>query len=118
MYGFPTETEDETLGALETVRDLFAEGLVQSAFWHRFALTVHSPIAHDPARFGIEPLPPPSTPPGRRFALNEIPYREPGAPDLDRLGRGLSLATYNYMRGQGLDLPVEFWFREETQTPP
>ncbi len=118
MYGFPTETEDETLGALETVRDLFAEGLVQSAFWHRFALTVHSPIAHDPARFGIEPLPPPPTPPGRRFALNEIPYREPGAPDLDRLGRGLSLATYNYMRGQGLDLPVEFWFREETQTPP
>ena len=118
MYGFPTETEAETLGALETVRDLFAEGLVQSAFWHRFALTVHSPIARDPARFGIEPLPPPPAPPGRRFALNEIPYREKDAPDLDRLGRGLSLATYNYMRGQGLDLPVEFWFREETHNSP
>ena len=117
MYGFPTETEAETIGALETVRDLFAEGLVQSAFWHRFALTVHSPIARDPARFGIEPLPPPPAPPGRRFALNEIPYREEGAPDLDRLGRGLALATYNYMRGQGLDLPVEFWFREEIDSP-
>ena len=117
MYGFPTETEAETLGALETLRDLFAEGLVQSAFWHRFALTVHSPIAHNPARFGIEPLPPPPAPPGRRFALNEIPYREPGAPDLDRLGHGLALATYNYMRGQGLDLPVGFWFREKIDSP-
>ena len=117
MYGFPTETEAETLGALETVRGLFAEGLVQSAFWHRFALTVHSPIACDPARFGIEPLPPPPAPSGRRFALNEIPYREEGAPDLDRLGRGLALATYNYMRGQGLDLPVEFWFRKEIDSP-
>ena len=110
MYGFPTETEEETLGALETVRGLFAEGVVQSAFWHRFALTVHSPIAQDPAAFGIE-LAEEGRRPGRRFARNEIAYREPGAPDLDRLGRGLSLATYNYMRGQGLDWPVREWFR-------
>ncbi len=110
MYGFPTETEEETLGALETVRGLFAEGVVQSAFWHRFALTVHSPIARDPSAFGIE-LIEEKRRSGRQFARNEIAYREPVAPDLDRLGRGLSLATYNYMRGQGLDWPVREWFR-------
>ena len=109
MYGFPTETEEETVGALETVRSLFAEGLVQSAFWHRFALTVHSPIGRSPESFGIEPLPLPD-PGGPRFALNEIPYADPSAPDLDRLGCGLHAATYNYMRGQGLDVPVAQWF--------
>ena len=44
MYGFPTETEQETVDALERVRQLFAAGCIQSAFWHRFAATAHSPI--------------------------------------------------------------------------
>jgi radical SAM superfamily enzyme YgiQ (UPF0313 family) len=109
MYGFPTQTERETLDALEYVRRLFAAGHIQSAYWHRFALTAHSPIARDPARFGIRLLPEPS--PERRFARNEIPYEEPGAPDHARLGAGLRLALYNYMLGLGLDRPVQAWFR-------
>lgn len=108
MYGFPTETEAETLEALKFVRDLFAEGVIQSAFWHRFALTIHSPIARNPEAFGIQLKPLPSLP--RRFALNEIAYEEPAAPDLERLGRGLFTATYNYMRGVGLELPIRQWF--------
>ena len=108
MYAFPTETEAEARGALAYVRDRFAAGEIQSAFFHRFALTIHSPIAADPARFGIalRPLPPAA----RRFALNEIFYDEPGAPDWDRIGRALRLALYNYMLGLGLDLPVNRWF--------
>ena len=61
MYGFPTETEQETIDALERVRQLFAEGCIQSAFWHRFAATAHSPIGRDPTLFGIRlraPSPP------------------------------------------------------------
>ena len=34
MYGFPTETLEETLEALDTVRQMFDQGLIQSAFWH------------------------------------------------------------------------------------
>lgn len=108
MYGFPTQTERETREALEFVRRRFADGHIQSAYWHRFALTAHSPIARHPERFGITLLPPPA--PERRFALNEIPYAEPGAPDHVRLGAGLRLALYNYMLGLGLDLPVGHWF--------
>jgi hypothetical protein len=78
MYGFPTQTEEETYGALDFVRQRFADGHIQSAYWHRFALTTHSPIARTPERFGIRLLAPPI--PERRFALNEIPYEEPGAP--------------------------------------
>ena len=108
MYGFPTQTERETLDALDYVRQRFAAGHIQSAYWHCFALTAHSPIARDPGRFGITLPPEPSR--ERRFALNEIPYAEPTAPDHGRLGAGLRLALYNYMLGLGLDRPVREWF--------
>ena len=106
MYGFPTQTERELRSALAYVRDRFREGTLQSAFFHRFALTIHSPIAKDPARFGIRIVPRPKV----RFALNEIPYEEPGAPDWGRFGRPLKLALYNYMLGLGLSKPISFWF--------
>ena len=109
MYGFPTQTEAETIDSLEFVRSCFAEGWIQSAFWHRFALTIHSPIARNPEKFGIELL---ET--GNKeqpvFAINEIPYREPGSPDHDRLGVSLRHALYNYMLGVGLDIPAQEWF--------
>ena len=106
MYGFPTETEEEAFGALERVRGLFASGLVQSAFWHRFALTVHSPIAADPGRFGIEVERPPAK---RVFCRNELAYSEPAAPDGGEVGRALELALYNYMGGRGLGKGAGYW---------
>ncbi len=44
MYGFPTQTEQETIDSLEVVRQLLEIGAVQSGFWHQFAMTVHSPV--------------------------------------------------------------------------
>lgn len=111
MYAFPTQTAAEAKAALRYVRDRFREGVLQSAFFHRFALTIHSPIARDPERFGITPLPPPSG--KRRFALNEIPYQEPRAPDWARIGKSLHWALYNYMLGLGLEKSPDFWFTHE-----
>ncbi|MGN0853365.1 MAG: B12-binding domain-containing radical SAM protein [Kiritimatiellia bacterium] len=107
MYAFPTQTEKELMGALRYVRDRFRDGTLQSAFFHRFALTVHSPIARAPEAFGISVPPLPAA----TFARNEIPYEEAGAPDWERLGGGLKLALYNYMLGLGLDKPPTWWFR-------
>jgi hypothetical protein len=44
MYGFPTQTVQDTVDALEYVRQLFENGCIQSGFFHRFACTVHSPV--------------------------------------------------------------------------
>ena len=76
MYDFPTETKAEQKAAERYVKGLGRKGLVQSCFWHRFALTVHSPIARDPEKFGII-IEPPSH---RRnmFARNELAYRKSG----------------------------------------
>ena len=106
MYGFPTQTEQETVDALEVVRQLFEAGALRSGYWHRFAMTVHSPVGRDPAAFGVEALPLPDD----AFARNEQGFVDPTGVDHDMLGEGLGAALYAYMVGEGLDEPVESWF--------
>jgi radical SAM superfamily enzyme YgiQ (UPF0313 family) len=106
MYGFPTETVQDTVDALERVRQLFAAGCIQSAYWHRFAATAHSPIGLHPERYGITLRPPPKI----AFAHNDVEFDDPVGTDHDFLGAGLRKALYNYMHGVGLDADVRAWF--------
>ncbi len=112
MYGFPTETEQDTIDALERVRQLFAAGCIQSAYWHRFSATAHSPVGLHPARYGITLRPPA----GVTFAYNDIAFDDPVATDHDFLGEGLRKALYNYMHGVGLDADVREWFEPAPQS--
>ena len=106
MYGFPTQTLQDTVDALEYVRQLFESGCIQSGFFHRFVCTVHSPVGMNPQDYGIElvPLPPIS------FAKNDVGFIDPTDVDHDLLGQGLKKAIYNYMHGIGLELDVRDWF--------
>jgi len=106
MYGFPTETAQETIDSLEVVRGLFEEGYIQSAFWHRYAMTMHSPSGLHPECVGAKHIPIETSP----FANNEIPFSTPHEIDLEYYGKGLNLATYNYMQGAGYDKKVKDWF--------
>jgi hypothetical protein len=112
MYGFPTQTAQETVDSLEVVRQLFREQCLQSGFWHRFSATVHSPVGRDPERFGIRLLPVPPNALSRhgRFAENDLPFDDPTGVDHDALGVGLRKALYNFMHGQGLEKDVRGWF--------
>jgi hypothetical protein len=107
MYGFPTQSAQEIVDGLEVVRRLFLAGWIQSAYWHRFALTIHSPMAMRPERFGIQPATPTN---GPIFAHNELRYASRGAPDYRAFGPGLKKAVYNYMLGLGLEDDVTAWF--------
>lgn len=107
MYGFPTETARETIDSLEVVRDLFANGWIQSAFWHRYAMTIHSPSGRSPESVGAKSL----QKTVNSFANNEIPFSTAHEIDLDYYGKGLNLATYNYMNGAGFDIDVKKWFK-------
>lgn len=109
MYGFPTQTAQETVDSLEVVRQLFAGECLQSGFWHRFSATVHSPVGKDPERFGIT-LREPRRPKHGRFAENDVGFDDPTGVDHDALGEGLRRALYNYMHGEGLDFDVRDWF--------
>ena len=110
MYGFPTQTLQDTVDALEYVRQLFENGCIHSGFFHRFVCTVHSPVGLNPEAYGVQLVPlPPVT-----FAKNDIgfidPTPMPKGVDHDVLGRGLKKAIYNFMHGVGLDQDVRDWF--------
>ena len=106
MYGFPTQTVQDTVDALEYVRQLFANGCIQSGFFHRFACTVHSPVGQSPEDYGVTLAP---LPPGG-FAKNDVAFIDPTGTDHDALGAGLKKAIYNYMHGIGLEEDVRMWF--------
>jgi hypothetical protein len=106
MYGFPTQTVQDTVDALEYVRQLFEAGCIQSGFFHRFACTVHSPVGMNPADYGItlQALP------AGTFARNDIAFIDPTGVNHDVLGVALKKALYNYMHGLGLEEDVRTWF--------
>jgi hypothetical protein len=113
MYGFPTQTVQDTVDALEYVRQLFAEGCIQSGYFHRFACTVHSPVGKNPEEYGIKLKPLPQG----TFAKNDIGFIDPTGVDHAALGEGLNRALYNYMHGIGLDQNVRSWFDQKVPRP-
>ena len=106
MYGLPTQTLQESVDAAEVVRQMFRAELIGSAFWHRYAMTVHSRSGQEPEAFGVrrkDRLPNP-------FANNEVPFAENRGYSLDMVGEGLNLSLANWLVGSGLDKPVHKWF--------
>ncbi len=106
MYGFPTQTVQDTVDALEYVRQLFLHGCIQSGFFHRFACTVHSPVGMNPQDYGVTLIPLQEG----SFARNDIGFVDSTGTDHDVLGTGLKKAIYNYMHGLGLEDDVRVWF--------
>ncbi|WP_209287769.1 radical SAM protein [Marinobacterium alkalitolerans] len=113
MYGFPTQTEQETVDSLEMVRQMMQQGCFQSAYWHRFAATVHSPIGMYPEQYGIRLVERPTP----LFAENDVEFIDPTGTDHEMLGEGLRKALYNFMHGIGFEQPMSFWFNQPVPPP-
>lgn len=111
MYGFPSQTVQETVDSLEVVRQLFLHDCIQSGYWHRFMCTAHSPVGKKPDEFGIKLIDIP-TPKEGLFAKNTIEFIDSQVTDFDMLGDGLKRALYNYMYNIGLEEDVRMWFSE------
>ncbi|RTL59182.1 MAG: radical SAM protein [Sphingobacteriales bacterium] len=105
MYGFPTQTAQETIDSLEMVRQLFKTGVLQSAFWHLFTMTAHSPVGLEPAKYKVQKV---SEAVGS-FANNDIEHIDPVG-DHERFSDGLKKSLFNYMHGIGLEEPLHKWF--------
>lgn len=105
MYGYPTQTIQETVDSLEVVRQLFEQGTIQSGFWHQFALTAHSPVGLNPDEFGVIPQVKEAT-----FAHNDIDFIDTSGIDHDQFSSGLKKSIFNYMHGIGFESPLQEWF--------
>ncbi|MEP7164438.1 MAG: B12-binding domain-containing radical SAM protein [Ferruginibacter sp.] len=106
MYGFPTQTAQETIDSLEMVRQLFKLGILQSAFWHQFAMTAHSPVGLDPGKYSVIK----ETEVIGTFANNDIVHSDPTGADHDSFSFGLKKSLLNYMHGICLDDGLQKWF--------
>ena len=106
MYGFPTQTEQETIDSLEVVRQLFEKNCIQSAFWHQFTTTIHSPIGKNPDAFGIEI----TGPVFEGFAQNDLTHVDPQGADHPKYTKGLNTALNSYLNRVDFNLPLQFWF--------
>lgn len=111
---------------------MFDEGIVQSAFWHRYAMTCHSRSGICPQDFSAR-----RTSEAHPFCNNEVDWRRIATDewrvatdnkadaqrvaednkadiqfdyDIEEVGRGLRMATFNYMNDLGLDQPIKLWF--------
>ena len=117
MYGFPTQTVQETIDSLEMVRQLFEAGILQSAFWHQFAMTAHSPVGMAPELYKVEK----QTTAIGSFANNDIEHTDPTGADHDTFSFGLKKSLLNFMHGTCLDHPLHKWFDfkiPKTTVPP
>jgi hypothetical protein len=108
MHGFPTQTVQETIDSLEMVRQLFENGVLQSGFWHQFAMTVHSPIGLDPGRFDVIR----ENVEIGTFANNDLIHIDKTGIDHEMFSFGLKKSLYNFMHGIGFEIPLNQWFDE------
>lgn len=106
MYGFPTQTAQETIDSLEMVRQMFETGILQSAFWHLFTMTAHSPVGLDPEKYKVKKV---SDAIGS-FANNDIAHIDPTGTDHESFSFGLKKSLLNYMHGTCFDYPLQKWF--------
>ncbi|QZT38954.1 radical SAM protein [Halosquirtibacter xylanolyticus] len=112
MYGFPTQTAQETIDSLEVVRQLFEQGCISSGFWHRFAMTVHSPVGIAPEDFDVERV----DISDKQFAENDCEHIDHKGADNTLFGEGLRKSLYNYMHMVGFDFNLQEWFDHKVPT--
>ena len=106
MYGFPTQTVQETVDSLEMVRQLFETGVLKSAFWHLFTMTAHSPVGLAPEKYKVKKV---SEAVGS-FANNDIAHIDASGANHEIFGYGLKKAILNYMHGACFEFPLQKWF--------
>ena len=117
MYGFPTQTVQETVDSLEMVRQLFETGVLQSAFWHLFTMTAHSPVGLEPDKYSVKKI----NEEVGSFANNDIQHVDLSGANHELFGFGLKKALLNYMHGACFEMPLQKWFDfkiPKTSIPP
>jgi hypothetical protein len=111
IYGFPGQAPSDIVDSAEVVRQLFASGLVDSAFWHRFVLTRHSRMMaqyREGGRPGLKPILDVAAPAQGLFASNDLAFE--GESAFDPYDAPLVSALEAWMHGEELERPASSWF--------
>lgn len=115
IYGFWNDTAQNIINSMETLRQFFAAGLLDSAFWHKFILTKNSRVMEEWEK-GLHPELKPIFPAGKSiFAGNCLHFE--GEKRFAKWGAVLDKALTSWMHGKKLEMPVRKWFDFEVPAP-
>ena len=107
IFGFWSQSVQDLIDSMETLRQLFESGLLDSAFWHKFTLTLHSTV-YEEYKKGKYPelkiLPQKKT----QFAKNDLHFE--GEEKSEKFSAPLNAALELWMHGEKLSKPVESYF--------
>jgi radical SAM superfamily enzyme YgiQ (UPF0313 family) len=107
IYGFWNQSEQDLIDSMETLRQLFAAGLLDSAFWHKFTLTRHSTVYREweeGKHPDLHPLP------GKENAFAENDVRFDGEKKSGRYSAALNASLESWMNGRKINNSVNSWF--------
>ena len=86
IYGFWYDTPQTIIDSMETLRQFFAAGLLDSAFWHKFTLTKNSEL------------------------YDQLKNSWKGGTEFKKYGRPLEAALDSWMHGIKIEQKVQKWF--------
>lgn len=107
IFGFWNQSEQDLIDSMETLRQFFEEGLLDSAFWHKFTLTLHSTVYFE-WKEGKHPDLKPLPQKKNSFSENTIHYE--GENKSEKYSYALNNSLSNWMKGNNLSEDVRTWF--------
>jgi hypothetical protein len=117
IYGYWDESPQELIDSVEILRQLFTQGLIDSAFWHKFVLTRHSRIYAEFQKGKHPDLTPAerstASDSGSRestsdFADNDLAFQDEAKSE--RYTQTLDAILARWMNEEDLDIPVQEFF--------
>ncbi len=107
IYGFWNDTPQSIIDSMETLRQFFAAGLLDSAFWHKFVLTRNSTVYSQWEKDGTLDLVC-GEETSSAFARNNLHFK--GEEKFNKFGAALDSAVNAWMHADRLDMKVQKWF--------
>ena len=114
IFGFWNQSEQDLINSMETLRQLFAAGIMDSAFWHKFTLTLHSTVYKEWLE-GKHPDLKPIKKEKEQFAENDICFE--GQEKSEKYSGPLNEALNCWMNGEKLKKNVEAYFPFKMPSP-
>ena len=111
IYGYWWEKPEDLINSMETLRQFYANGLLDSCFWHKFVLTRHSRVYNEWKEGKIpdlKPIDPQEKQNAPLFAKNGLHFE--GEKKSEKYGAALDFSLNQWMHGEGLEKPVQKWF--------
>ena len=116
IYGFWNDTPQSIINSMETLRQFFEAGLLDSAFWHKFVLTKNSQVFYE-WQNGLHKDLIPIQNQNKKSIFADMNMHFKGEQNFDKYSIPLENALNSWMHGRNLQTKVQKWFDFQVPSP-